>query len=263
MDLGTKASEPTAYVAPIALIRAGTGTGEQRGAAMGSRWVRPQLCEHTNYFDKECVQSMTVTLSSEFRSVCFCHKVFNFIFQLPAFQTQHSASGGRLQQYCREASKAEDREPIYAIFFVFSASLGLLTTLLYRWESIGLLPVARFPYLSISSSFAIGLRRSVMPFCRFLLAGGRRLQQANSCLMQEWLHMAGGHIKVEYCAGSHLKESGFRCIDLSLLALALSLGRGLRRRIVARVRGVLGHLPHTASLWLAVWLATAVPTSRA
>ena len=40
--------------------------------------------------------------------------------------------------------------------------------------------------------------------------------------------MAGGHNKVEYCSGSHLKESGFRSIDLSL-ALALSLGRGLRR----------------------------------
>ena len=62
--------------------------------------------------------------------------------------------------------------------------------------------------------------------------------------------MAGGHNKVEYCSGSHLKESGFRSIDLSL-ALALSLGRGLRR-IVARVRGVLGHLPHTAAMWLAV-----------
>ena len=68
--------------------------------------------------------------------------------------------------------------------------------------------------------------------------------------MQEWLHMAGGHNEVEYCSGSHLKESGFRSIDLSLV-LALSLGRGLRR-IVARVRGVLGHLPHTAALWLAV-----------
>ena len=59
--------------------------------------------------------------------------------------------------------------------------------------------------------------------------------------------MAGGHNEVEYCSGSHLKESGFRSIDLSL-ALPLSLGRGLRR-IVARV---LGHLPHTAALWLAV-----------
>ena len=68
--------------------------------------------------------------------------------------------------------------------------------------------------------------------------------------MQEWLHMAGGHNKVEYCSGSHLKESGFRSIDLSL-ALGLSLGRGLWR-IVARARGVLGHLPHTAALWLAV-----------
>ena len=47
--------------------------------------------------------------------------------------------------------------------------------------------------------------------------------------------MAGGHNKVEYCSGSHLKESGFRSIDLSF-ALALSLGRRLRR-IVARVQG--------------------------
>ena len=62
--------------------------------------------------------------------------------------------------------------------------------------------------------------------------------------------MAGGHNKVEYCSGPHLKESGFRSIDLSL-ALALSLGRCLRR-IVARARRVLGHLPHTAALWLAV-----------
>ena len=62
--------------------------------------------------------------------------------------------------------------------------------------------------------------------------------------------MAGGHNEVEYCSGSHLKESGFRSIDLSL-GLALSLGRGVRG-IVARVRGVLWHLPHTAALWLAV-----------
>ena len=62
--------------------------------------------------------------------------------------------------------------------------------------------------------------------------------------------MAGGHNKVEYCSESHLKESSFRSIELSLI-LALSLGRGLRR-ILARVRGVLGHLPHTAVLWLAV-----------
>ena len=68
--------------------------------------------------------------------------------------------------------------------------------------------------------------------------------------MQEWLHKAGGHNKVEYCSGSHLKKSGFRSINVSL-ALALSLGPGLRR-IVARARGVLGHLPHTAALWLAV-----------
>ena len=39
--------------------------------------------------------------------------------------------------------------------------------------------------------------------------------------------MAEGHNKVEYCSGSHLKESGFRSIDLPL-ALAVSLGRGLR-----------------------------------
>ena len=50
--------------------------------------------------------------------------------------------------------------------------------------------------------------------------------------------MTGGHNKVEYCSGSHLKESGFRLKDL-FLALALSLGRGLRR-IAARARGVLG-----------------------
>ena len=62
--------------------------------------------------------------------------------------------------------------------------------------------------------------------------------------------MAGGHNKVEFRSGSHLKESGFRSIDLSL-ALALSLGRDLRR-IVARVWGVLGHLPHTTALWLPV-----------
>ena len=62
--------------------------------------------------------------------------------------------------------------------------------------------------------------------------------------------MAGGNNKVEYCSGSHLKESGFRSVDLPL-ALALSLWRGLRR-IVDKVRGVLGHLPHTATLWLAV-----------
>ena len=62
--------------------------------------------------------------------------------------------------------------------------------------------------------------------------------------------MAEGHNKVEYFSGLHLKQSGFRSIDLSV-ALALSLGRGLRR-IVARVRGVLGHRSHTAALWLAV-----------
>ena len=47
--------------------------------------------------------------------------------------------------------------------------------------------------------------------------------------------MAGGHNKVEHCSGSHLKESGFQSIDLSL-ALALRLGRGLRLT-VARARG--------------------------
>ena len=59
--------------------------------------------------------------------------------------------------------------------------------------------------------------------------------------MQGWLHMAGGYNKIEYCSGSRLKESSFRSKNLSL-ALALSLGRGLRR-IVARVRGVLGAPP--------------------
>ena len=62
--------------------------------------------------------------------------------------------------------------------------------------------------------------------------------------------MAGGHNQVEYCSASHLEESRFRSVDLSL-ALALSLGRGLRR-ILASVRGALGHLPHTAALRLAV-----------
>ena len=58
--------------------------------------------------------------------------------------------------------------------------------------------------------------------------------------------MAGGHNKVEYCSGSHLKDSGgFRSKDLSL-ALALSLGRGLGR-IVAGVRGVLGAPPPKSS----------------
>ena len=69
--------------------------------------------------------------------------------------------------------------------------------------------------------------------------------------------MAGGPNEVECCSVSYLKESGFRSIDLSL-ALALSLGRGLRR-IVARALGVLGHLSHTAALWL----STAALASRA
>ena len=72
--------------------------------------------------------------------------------------------------------------------------------------------------------------------------------------------MAGGHNKVEYCTGSHLKESGFLSKDLSL-ALALSLRRGLRR-IVARVRGVLGALPPTAAPWLATASHGAALTSR-
>ena len=63
--------------------------------------------------------------------------------------------------------------------------------------------------------------------------------------MQEWAHVTGGRNKVKYCTGSHLKESGFQSIDLPL-ALALSLGRGLRR-IVARVRGVLGAPPPKSS----------------
>ena len=53
--------------------------------------------------------------------------------------------------------------------------------------------------------------------------------------MREWLYVTGGHNKVEYCSGSDLKGSDFPSKDLSL-ALALSLGCGLRR-IVARVRG--------------------------
>ena len=57
--------------------------------------------------------------------------------------------------------------------------------------------------------------------------------------------MAGGHNKVECCSRSHLKERRFRFIDLSL-ALALNLGRGLRR-IVARVRGVPGAPPPKSS----------------
>ena len=61
--------------------------------------------------------------------------------------------------------------------------------------------------------------------------------------MQEWLHVARGHNNVGYCSGSHLKESSFRSIDLSL---ALSLRRCLRN-IVARVRGVLGASPPYSS----------------
>ena len=57
--------------------------------------------------------------------------------------------------------------------------------------------------------------------------------------------LAGGHNKAYYCSGSHLKESSFRSIDLSL-ALALSMRRDLRR-IVARVWGVLGAPPPYSS----------------
>ena len=57
--------------------------------------------------------------------------------------------------------------------------------------------------------------------------------------------MAGGHNKVECRSGSHRRESDFRSVDLSL-ALTLSLGRG-HRRIVARVRGVLGAPPPCSS----------------
>ena len=118
--------------------------------------------------------------------------------------------------------------------------------------------------MSFLKMFSMGQIRIHCSFCDPSPSGLRptmrccQVQQANSCLMQEWLHMARGHNKVEYCSGSHSKESGFRSMDLSL-ALALILGRGLRR-IVARVRGVLAHLLHTAALWLAV---TAALTSRA
>ena len=55
--------------------------------------------------------------------------------------------------------------------------------------------------------------------------------------------MAGGHNKVEYCCGSHLKESGSRSIDLSL-ALALSLGRGLRRIVTGQLLPDAGVVTH-------------------
>ena len=45
--------------------------------------------------------------------------------------------------------------------------------------------------------------------------------------------MTGGHNKVEYCSGSHLKESSFRSKDLSF-ALGLSLGRGLTRIVAGK-----------------------------
>ena len=63
--------------------------------------------------------------------------------------------------------------------------------------------------------------------------------------MQEWLHVTGGHNKVEYCSGSHLKESSFRSKDLSW-AVGLSLRRGLRYTI-APVRGVLEAPPPKSS----------------
>ena len=110
--------------------------------------------------------------------------------------------------------------------------------------------------MSFLKMFSMGQIRIRCSFCDFsprgLLPTMRcyQVQQANSCLMQEQLHMAEGHNKAEYCSGSHLKESSFRSIALSL-ALALSLGRGIRR-LITRVWGVLGHVPHTAALWLAV-----------
>ena len=42
--------------------------------------------------------------------------------------------------------------------------------------------------------------------------------------MQEWLHRGGGPNEVEYCSGSHLRESSFRSRDLSLLISAPSPG---------------------------------------
>ena len=59
--------------------------------------------------------------------------------------------------------------------------------------------------------------------------------------------MAGGHNKVGHCSGLHLKESGFRSIDLSWAA-GLSLRRRLRHTI-ARVRGVLdAHPPRSCTV---------------
>ena len=51
---------------------------------------------------------------------------------------------------------------------------------------------------------------------------------------------------MEYCSGSHVKETSVRSIDMSF-ALAISLGRGLRR-IVARVRGVLDAPPKSSTV---------------
>ena len=55
--------------------------------------------------------------------------------------------------------------------------------------------------------------------------------------------MTGGHNKVEYCSGSHLREGSFRCKDLSL-ALALSLGRA---RPQAHSRAGAGSVGRTAA----------------
>ena len=55
--------------------------------------------------------------------------------------------------------------------------------------------------------------------------------------------MAGGHNKVKYGSGSHLKESSFRSIDLSL-ALAISLGRGLRRIVTGQLLPDAGVVTH-------------------
>ena len=62
--------------------------------------------------------------------------------------------------------------------------------------------------------------------------------------------MAGGRYKVDCCSEAHLQESRFWSKDLSWAA-GLSLRRGVRHTI-ARVRGVLDHLPQRAAPWLAV-----------
>ena len=61
--------------------------------------------------------------------------------------------------------------------------------------------------------------------------------------------MAGGHNKVEYFSGSHLKESGFQSKDLSL-ALALSLGCGLRYNMPTPALCRSGYTPQEATIKL-------------